>query len=120
MKRKKAVSKTFINKIVNILSSKKAENIKVIDTSRITSEFDYMVIASADNKYHIEALSDEIERFIYENNLPVLAKDINPETGWIIIDLFHTIIHIMTPEIRNYYNLERIWEIPELSKLGTT
>lgn len=103
----------FANSIKKLLSAKKAENIEVMNTSKLTQEFDYMVIASADNKYHMEALVDEIEKFIDENNIPVLSKDINPESGWVVIDLFHTILHIMTPEVREYYSLERLWKIPK-------
>ncbi|MCS7298930.1 MAG: ribosome silencing factor [Spirochaetia bacterium] len=103
----------FANSIKKLLSSKKAENIEVINTSKLTQEFDYMVIASADNKYHIQALIDEIMEFIYKTNTPVLSKDINPESGWVVIDLFHTIVHIMTPDLREYYSLERLWKIPK-------
>lgn len=72
-----------------------------------------MIIASADNKYHIQALIDEIMEFIHKTNTPVLSKDINPESGWVVIDLFHTIVHIMTPDLREYYSLERLWKIPK-------
>lgn len=111
-KRKKP-PKTLINSICKVLASKKAEEIKVIDTSKITSEFDYMIIATASSKYQIDAMVDELEKFIEEKNLKILAKDDNSETGWVVFDLIHTIIHIMLPEVKEYYSLERIWEIPE-------
>ncbi|MGB9621286.1 MAG: ribosome silencing factor [Brevinematia bacterium] len=119
MRRQKTVSKRLINKIAKVLSHKKAEDIKIIDTSKITSEFEYMIIATGNNKFHIESLVDELEKFIKENNILVLARDINPESGWVVLDLLHTIIHIMTPDVRNYYNLERIWELPKQVKLET-
>lgn len=106
------VSKRLINSICKVLSSKKAEEIKVIDTSKITTEFDYIIIATASSKYQIDAIVDELEKFIEENNLKILAKDENSETGWVVFDLIHTIVHIMLPDVREYYSLERIWEVP--------
>ncbi|MCX8029751.1 MAG: ribosome silencing factor [Brevinematales bacterium] len=112
MKKRRLVSKKFINKICKVISSKKAEEITVIDTSKLTSEFDYIILANASNKYHIQSIVEEINRFIEKENVPVLARDLSFESGWVVIDLYHTIIHIMTPEVRKYYSLERLWEIP--------
>lgn len=112
LRRRKSISKRFINSLCKVLSSKKAENIKVIDTTKITPEFDYIVIATATNKYQIDAIVEELEKFIDKNNLSVLGKDDNSETGWVVFDLIHTIVHIMTPEVREYYSLERLWEVP--------
>lgn len=111
-RRKKSVSRKFINSLCEIFYSKKAENVKVIDTSSKTREFDYMVIVTATGKYHIDAIVEELEKFIEDNGLTVLGKDDNSETGWVVFDLVHTIVHIMTPEVREYYSLERIWEAP--------
>ncbi|MEN2998891.1 MAG: ribosome silencing factor [Brevinematia bacterium] len=113
VKKRKVATKRFIDSLCNVLSSKKAEDIKIINTTKKTSEFDYMVIVTANGKYHIEAIADEVEKFIENNNITVLGKDVNPETGWIVFDLVHTVIHIMSPEVREYYSLERIWETPK-------
>ncbi|MFN4244631.1 MAG: ribosome silencing factor [Brevinematia bacterium] len=109
---RRKVSKRFINSLVNVLYSKKAQDIKVIDTTKVTPEFDYMIISTATSKNHIDAIVSELEKFIEERKLKVIAKDTNSKTGWVVYDLTHTILHIMTQEVREYYLLERIWELP--------
>ena len=110
---KKQSRNKLVNSITKILSSKKAYDIKVINTSKLTPEFNYMIISTATSKNHIEAIVYELEKFVKENNIKTLGKDTNSKTGWVVYDFIDAVLHVMTPEIREYYSLERIWEIPE-------
>ncbi len=119
MPRKRRLSlKTIVKRIAKILEENKAENIKVIDVSKVTSEFYYMVIANSDNKYQMEAIIDDLLDFAEEKELKVFGKDLNFESGWVVVDFYDIIVHIMKPVLREYYQLERIWEIPSVAEVA--
>lgn len=92
-----------IEKISHVLDSNKAEAIEVFDLRDRDYFVDYVVIASSLNERHTQALLDHLK-----NNLKpeeqFLGVDISDE--WIVVDLGDILIHIMTPEYRNKYDLE--------------
>jgi ribosome-associated protein len=110
--------KTIVKKITKILEEKKAENIKVIDVSKVTPEFNYMVIANSNNKYQMEAIIEDLLNFAEEKGLTIFGKDLNFESGWVVVDFYYIIVHIMTPVLREYYQLERIWGIPSIAEVA--
>ena len=98
----------LVNKIVKILSDKKAEDIKSIQTDELTIIADYFVIATGTSNVHIRALADEVEKEM--KNDGIAHKGVEGRvTGWILIDFGDVIVHLFLREQREYYNLERLW-----------
>lgn len=96
--------------IVKALDEKKAENIKVIDISEISSIGDYFIIATGDNERLVHALCNEVEEKlskekIYPKNIEGFASG-----NWVLMDYEDFIIHVFDKENRNFYNLDRIWK----------
>jgi ribosome-associated protein len=116
-KRKVVGLKSLVKKLSSLLESKKAQNVKIIDVSKVTTEFSYMVIADSDNKYQMESIAYDLLDFANEYKLSVFGSDLNFESGWIVIDFYDIIVHIMTPVLREYYQLERIWEVPKMAEV---
>jgi ribosome-associated protein len=105
--------------IISILEEHKAANISAFDVSKITDISDYLIICSATSSRHIKALSDHvIEQVKKRGVMPIGYEGRKGEQGWALIDLGDIIIHIMIPEIREFYNLEKLWNItPNVSKV---
>lgn len=97
--------------VVSSLEDIKAHDIEVIDTTRLTSLFDRIVIASADSGRQTKALARHIQDCVAESGGDVIGVE-GEETGdWVLVDLGDIVVHIMQPAIRSYYNLEELWSM---------
>ncbi len=92
------------------LDEKQAENTVKLMLGAISSVTDYFVIATANSELQLRALVGFLEREAREKlGLRPLSESGNSESGWILIDFGTVIVHVMTPEVRDRYNLEGLW-----------
>ncbi len=97
----------FINTIVNAAEDKKAENIEVLKVTELTTIADYFVIMSGNSKVQNQAIADEIIKKAGKKGLfSVEGYDL---AEWILMDYGSVIVHIFTPEKREFYDLESLW-----------
>jgi ribosome-associated protein len=95
---------------VTALEDIKARDIEVINTTKLTSLFDRMVIASADSTRQVKALARNVLDKVKEAGGEVLSIE-GEETGeWVLVDLGTIVVHVMQPSVRSYYNLEELWQ----------
>lgn len=93
-----------------LADNKKAEDLLVLEVKDISSITDYFVIASGSSEPHLRAISDEItETLKGDYDLQPRAVDGNLHTGWLVIDFFDVIVHVMRKEVRERYDLESLW-----------
>lgn len=95
--------------VVDALEDIKAANITVIDTSKLSSLFERMIIASASSKRQTKALADNVVVKLKERGEEVLGCEGEDSGEWILVDLNEVLVHIMQPAVRDYYNLEELW-----------
>jgi ribosome-associated protein len=94
---------------VSALEDIKARDIEVINTTKISSLFDRIIIASADSARQTKSLARSVQNKVLEAGGRVLGME-GEETGdWIVVDLGDIVVHIMQPAVRSYYNLEELW-----------
>ena len=95
--------------VVDALEDVKAQDIKVFNTTHLTSLFDRVIITSATSNRQTRALASSVIEKAKENGMEVIATE-GEETGeWVLVDLGDIVVHIMQPTIRAYYNLEEVW-----------
>ncbi len=99
----------MVDKIVEILDSKKAKDINVISIENISSLSDYFVICNGTSSTHIKTLSDELEEKMEELGLRCYHKEGYNSARWILLDYGEVVVHIFHEEDRGFYNLERLW-----------
>jgi len=87
----------------------KANKITVIDTSKLSSMFERMVIASANSTRQTKALADNVVVKLKELGENIYGREGEDSGEWILVDLGEVLVHIMQPAIRDYYNLEELW-----------
>lgn len=98
--------------VVSALEDIKARDIQVINTTKLSSLFDRIVIASADSARQTKALARSVHDRVKEGGGEVIGTE-GEETGeWILVDLGSIVVHIMQPAVRTYYNLEELWKPP--------
>ena len=91
------------------LDDDKAENIVVVDLSGKTAIADYLVIASGTSQRHVGSMADHIQRRMKGVGLKGIAVEGLKQSDWVLIDAGDLIIHLFRPEVRAFYNLEKIW-----------
>ena len=93
---------------VKILDDKKGEDIRLIATTNVTVVSDYFVIVSGNSNTHVRSLADEVEDGLTKLGVEPLHIE-GKATGWYLLDYGSVLIHVFTPESREYYNLEKLW-----------
>ncbi|ARP86139.1 ribosome silencing factor [Bordetella genomosp. 9] len=94
--------------VIDALEDVKAQDIKIFNTTHLTSLFDRVVIASATSNRQTRALASSVSDRARALRIPVAVE--GEDTGeWVVVDLGDVVVHIMQPAIREYYNLEEIW-----------
>lgn len=96
--------------IVQALAEKKAEDLRVLDVSGLSSITDYLVLATGNSEPHLRALRIEVERVLDEQKARILGVDTTRGSGWTVVDVFELMVHLFTPENRDKYRIELLWK----------
>lgn len=94
---------------VEALEEIKARDITVLDVRKMTSLFDYMIVATAESARQTKALAKNVQGKLRELGVRVQGLEGEKTGEWVLVDLGDIIVHVMQPEIRRYYNLEQLW-----------
>lgn len=94
------------------LDDDKAEDIVVIDLKGKTEIADFMVIANGSSQRHVNAMADHLQRKMKESGLKRVATEGLANCDWVLIDGGDVIVHLFRPEVRDFYDLEKIWSGP--------
>ncbi|MFA9474696.1 MAG: ribosome silencing factor [Filomicrobium sp.] len=102
-------SAQLAKQIVHWLDEAKAEEIVTIDLAGKTSIGDFMVIASGRTDRHVGAIADKIQQQLKDGGYGRARIEGNDTCDWVLIDTGDIIVHLFRPEVRDFYNLERMW-----------
>jgi ribosome-associated protein len=94
---------------VEIASDKQATDIILLDIQGVATFADYFVLLSADSMRQINALVDDIALQLKTENIHIGHKEGTAEGGWVLLDYGDVLIHVFSPEEREYYRLEELW-----------
>jgi ribosome-associated protein len=95
--------------VVAALEDIKARDILAIDVRRITSMFDWIVVASADSARQTKALARHVRDKLKEAGCAIIGTEGEEGAEWVLVDSGDIVAHIMQPTVRSYYNLEELW-----------
>jgi ribosome-associated protein len=98
------------------LDDSKAENIVSIDIRGKSSLGDHMVIASGRSHRHVAAVAEHLLTALKEAGLGSARVEGLAAADWVLIDAGDVIVHIFRPEVREFYNLEKMWQAPDLEE----
>ena len=94
---------------VQALEDLKAENVVQLDVRRLASFTDYMIFASGTSTRHVGAIAGAVIEAAKEAGQPPLGVEGEDVGEWILVDLGDAIVHVMLPDVRRYYELEKLW-----------
>ncbi len=102
----------LLQQVVDALDAMKAEDIKVLDVSELSSITDRMVIASGSSRRHVSSLAQHVVEIAKQAGCRPLGVEGEQAGEWVLVDLGDVVVHVMQPEIRDFYQLERLWSSP--------
>jgi ribosome-associated protein len=95
--------------VIEALDDIKAHDIQAIDVRKVTSIFDWIIVASADSARQTKALARHVRERLREGGSSIVGVE-GEETGeWVLVDAGDVVVHVMQPEVRSYYSLEELW-----------
>ncbi len=102
--------------VLDSLEDSKAEDIVSIDIQGKSSLGDYMVVASGRSHRHVAAAADHLITAVKEAGMGAPRVEGLTNADWVLIDCGDVIVHIFRPEVREFYNLEKMWQAPDLEE----
>lgn len=96
--------------IEKILDDKKAEDVVTLNLVGKTSIADYMVIASGQSSRQVGAMAEALQVELKAHGIHTAIEGV-PQCDWVLIDAFDVIVHLFRPEVRAFYNLEKMWSV---------
>lgn len=97
--------------IILELEEVKANDICRLDVRDLTDIADFMIIASGTSHRHVHAMSDRIRDAARRQSLRPIGIEGDSENDWILMDFSDVIVHLMMPQVRQFYSLERLWNV---------
>ncbi|MDG4554736.1 MAG: ribosome silencing factor [Candidatus Competibacter sp.] len=97
--------------VVAALEEVKAQDIEVLDVRGIASFTDLMVIASGSSSRQVRALADKVIEKCAAAGVRPLGVEGQREAEWVLVDLNDIVLHVMLPQTRDFYNLEKLWSV---------
>lgn len=95
------------------LEDMKAKNITVLNVEDLTDVMERIVIADGTSKRHVRAMADSVGAVAKEADFMPLGREGGVDSDWTLIDLGAVVVHMMTPQAREFYDLEGLWSSPE-------
>lgn len=112
MTTKSTLNKDLQTDLIDLLENHKAKNITVLDVSKITDITDLMIICTGNSNRHVKTLAQYLISTAKAKGMTIYGVEGEKEGEWILIDLVDAIIHIMIPQEREFYKLEKLWSQP--------
>jgi len=95
--------------MVNSLEEKKGEKILLLDIRKVASFADYFVICNGTSERMLDSLADAVSESAKKNFGLIARVEGVPSAGWVLVDLGDVVVHLFSPERRDYYRLEDLW-----------
>ena len=109
-------SSRALDTVLASLEDSKAENIVPIDIQGKSTLGDYMVVASGRSHRHVSAVADHLIKALKDAGLGNARVEGLAGADWVLIDAGDVIVHVFRPEVRDFYNLEKMWQAPDLEE----
>lgn len=98
------------------LDDRKGINITTIDVQGKTSVTDYMVLATGTSNRHVKSLCEYVAESLKEQGFKPLGMEGETDSEWVLLDLGDVVLHVMTLQTREFYQLEKLWTVDNIDQ----
>ena len=106
--------------IVAALEDAKAKDIVCLDVRHLTTMTDYMIIASGTSDRHVKSIAGNLIDDMKEAGRRPYGVEGEEDGEWVLVDMQDAIVHVMLPRVREFYNLEKLWDISAPKNAGVS
>ncbi|MDX1488783.1 MAG: ribosome silencing factor [Acidiferrobacterales bacterium] len=99
----------LLHAIQDILADAKGREVRILDVRQITDITDYMIIVNGTSTRHVSAMTDKVIEGMRERGQRPLGVEGQDLGEWVLVDFGDVIVHLMRPQTRAFYNLEKLW-----------
>jgi ribosome-associated protein len=110
--KRKQGPKTLLQLVATALDGLKAADVQVLDVRHLTTVTDTMVIASGRSDRHVRAIAAAVVEQCKRAGHRPLGVEGERSGEWVLVDLADVVVHVMLPRVREFYNLEKLWDMP--------
>lgn len=96
--------------VVEALETTKAQDITVLDIHEISSFADYMIVATGTSDTHVKAIASNAVRDLAKEGIKTIGEEGASSAEWVLLDFGDVVVHVMRPDIRDFYELEKLWD----------
>jgi ribosome-associated protein len=100
----------MIDVVLQSLEDAKAEEIVSVDITGKSSLADFMVVTTGRSNRHVSAVADQVVKALHEHGFTKPRVEGLPHADWVLVDGGDVIVHIFRPEVREFYNIEKMWQ----------
>jgi len=113
------LDQSILNKVVDFVEDKKGGDITLLSLKKISMVTDYCLIVTGNTTTQVKAITDHLEEKLPEIGIPVIHLEGLPTANWVLMDCGGDfVIHVMTPDQREFYQLERLWKDAEVMSVS--
>ena len=94
---------------IEALEDVKGKDIIELDTSKLTSLFQCMIVATGDSKRQVKALANSVHVKLKEAGVDIVGSEGHESGEWVLVDAGDVVVHVMLPAVRDYYDIEALW-----------
>ncbi len=103
-------SAPLLKAVVTTLDEKKAEDLRILYVGEKSSITDFIVLATGNSDPHLRALTNSLHRELKDKKVRLVGSDAVAGSGWAVFDAFDVMVHVFTPEQRDFYRLDDLWK----------
>jgi ribosome-associated protein len=108
----KKAPKTLEQIVAGALDDLKAVDVHVLDVRHLTTVTDTMVVASGRSDRHVRAIANAVVEQCKKAGFRPIGVEGERSGEWVLVDLAYLVVHVMLPRVREFYNLEKLWNMP--------
>lgn len=94
---------------IEALEDVKGKDIIELDTSKLTSLFQCMIVATGDSNRQVKALANSVHVRLKEAGVDIVGSEGHESGEWVLVDAGDVVVHVMLPAVRDYYDIEALW-----------
>lgn len=114
------LDRRMLNEVVSYVEDKKGGDITLLSLKGISAVTDYCLIVTGNSTTQVKAITDHLEDKLPKMGIPIVHLEGLPTANWVLMDCGgDLVIHVMTPEQREFYQLERLWKDAEVMSLSS-
>ncbi len=114
--KKSPVPQTLLRIVNSALDDMKAVNVKVLDVRKLTDVADTMIVATGNSDRHVKSIADRLIVRCKAAGHRAYGVEGQREGEWVLVDLQDLIVHVMLPRIREFYALEKLWDLRPMQR----